>query len=151
MLLKPDGGELYVISPEAHGLQAINTWTHEVGDTMVLGSAPTRGALSADASVLYVSDTEADRVTPVDVISRRIIRGALSEKNPEKGFPIPAGDAPGALRFDPNEALLLVVSQGSGDLAVIRVRTNFLVTMVPVGDKPQDLAVKLYGEKEAKK
>jgi hypothetical protein len=49
MLLKPDGGELYVISPEAHGLQAINTGTHEVGDYMVLGSAPTRGVLSADA------------------------------------------------------------------------------------------------------
>src|ERR1700730_10982726 len=56
MLLKPDGGELYVISPEAHGLQAINTGTHEVGDYMVLGSAPTRGVLSADASLLSVSD-----------------------------------------------------------------------------------------------
>jgi DNA-binding beta-propeller fold protein YncE len=151
MLLKPDGGELYVISPEAHGLQVINTWTHEVGDTMVLGSTPTRGVLSADGSLLYVSDTQADRVTPVDIVNRRIIRGALSEKNPEKGFPIPAGDAPGALRFDPNEILLLVVSHDSGDLAVIRVRTNFLVTMIPVGDRPQELAVKLYGNKEETK
>jgi YVTN family beta-propeller protein len=49
-----------------------------------------------------------------------------------------------ALRFDPNETLLLVVSQGSGDLAVIRVRTNFLVTMIPVGEHPQELAVKLF-------
>jgi YVTN family beta-propeller protein len=138
MLLKPDGGELYVISPEAHGLQAINTWTHEVGDYMVLGSTPTRGVLSSDASLLYVSDTEADRVTPVDILNRRIIR------DPGKGFPVPAGDAPTALRFDPNENLLLVVSQGSGDLAVIRVRTNFLLTMIPVGDHPQDLAVKLF-------
>ncbi len=144
MLLKPDGGELYVISPEAHGLQAINTETHEVGDYMVLGSAPTRGVLSADASLLYVSDTAAGRVTPVDVINRRIIREALSEKHPEKGFPIPAGDSPGALRFDPDENLLLVVNVGSGDLAVIRVRTNFLVTMIPIGDHPQDLAVKLF-------
>ena len=138
MLLKPDGGELYVISPEAHGLQAINTWTHEVGDYMVLGSAPTRGALSADASLLYVSDTAAGRVTPVDIFNRRIVR------DPGKGFPVPAGDAPAALRFDPDENLLLVVNQGSGDLAVIRVRTNFLVTMIPVGDHPQDLAVKLF-------
>ncbi len=144
MLLKPDGGELYVISPEAHGLQAINTETHEVGDYMVLGSAPTRGVLSADASLLYVSDTAAGRVTPVDVINRRIIREALSEKHPEKGFPIPAGDSPGALRFDPDENLLLVVNVASGDLAVIRVRTNFLVTMIPIGDHPQDLAVKLF-------
>jgi YVTN family beta-propeller protein len=138
MLLKPDGGELYVISPEAHGLQAINTGTHEVGDYMVLGSAPTRGVLSADASLLYVSDTAAGRVTPVDIYNRRIIR------DPGKGFPVPAGDSPMALRFDPNETLLLVVSQGSGDLAVIRVRTNFLVTMIPVGEHPQELAVKLF-------
>ena len=138
MLLKPDGGELYVISPEAHGLQAINTWTHEVGDYMVLGSRPTRGVLSSDASLLYVSDTAGDRVTPVDIFNRRIIR------DPGKGFPVPAGDSPTALCFDPAENLLLVVSQGSGDLAVIRVRTNFLLTMIPVGDHPQDLAVKLF-------
>ncbi len=138
MLLKPDGGELYVISPEAHGLQSINTQTHEVGDYMVLGSAPTRGVLSLDASLLYVSDTAADRVTPVDIFNRRIVR------DQGKGFPIPAGDAPRALRFDPAENLLLVVSEGSGDLAVIRVRTNFLVTMIPVGNHPQDLAVKLF-------
>jgi YVTN family beta-propeller protein len=144
MLLKPDGGELYVILPEAHGLQVINTETHEVGDYMVLGSAPTRGVLSADASLLYVSDTAAGRVIPIDIFNRRIIREALSEKHPEKGFPIPAGDSPAALRFVPDENLLLVVSAGSGDLAVIRVRTNFLVTMIPVGDHPQDLAVKLF-------
>ena len=138
MLLKPDGGELYVISPEAHGLQAINTWTHEVGDYMVLGSAPTRGVLSEDASLLYVSDTAAGRVTPVDIFNRRIVREA------GKGFPVPAGDSPAALRFDPAENLLLIVSQGSGDLTVIRVRTNFLVTMIPVGDRPEELAVKLF-------
>ena len=138
MLLKPDGGELYVISPEAHGLQVINTETHEVGDYMVLGSAPTRGVLSSDASLLYVSDTAANRVTPVDIFNRRIVR------EPGKGFPIPAGDAPAALRFDPAENLLLVVSEGSGDLAVIRVRTNFLLTMIPVGSHPQGLAVKLF-------
>jgi YVTN family beta-propeller protein len=138
MLLKPDGGELYVISPEAHGLQVINTQTHEVGDTMVLGSAPTRGVLSEDASLMYVSDTGAGRVTPVDIFNRRIVR------DPGKGFPVPAGDAPAALRFDPAENLLLVVSAGSGDLAVIRVRTNFLLTMIPVGDQPRELAVKLF-------
>lgn len=140
MLLKPDGGELFVISPEAHGLQVINTQTHEVGDYMVLGSAPTRGTLSADASLLYVSDTAAGRVVPIDIYNRRIIRAPTAGKV----FPVPAGDSPAALRFDPAESLLLVVSQGSGDLAVIRVRTNDLVTMIAVGEHPQDLAVKLF-------
>src|SRR5258708_20607591 len=68
MILKPDGGELYVLSPESHGLQAINTWTHEVGDYVLLGSAPTRGALLADTGELYVSDAAAGSATPVEII-----------------------------------------------------------------------------------
>jgi len=42
--------------------------------------------------------------------------------------------------------LLLVVDPASGELVVIRVRTDSqsLVTMIPVGDHPQDLAVKLF-------
>jgi hypothetical protein len=32
----------------------------------------------------------------------------------------------------------------SGGIAIIRVRTNSLVTMIPVGDNPTDLAVKLF-------
>ena len=138
MLLKPDGGELYVISPEGHGLQAINTWTHEVGDYMVLGSAPSRGVLSGDASLLYVSDTAAGRVIPLDIVNRRMIR------TPGKEFPIPAGGGPGVLRFDPSESLVLVVNQDSGDLGVIRVRTNSPLTLIPVGDHPRDLAVKMF-------
>src|SRR5260221_6695067 len=67
MLLKPDGGELYVISPESHGLQAINTWTHEVGDYVLLGSAPTHGVLFPDASEMFVTDAAAGRRLPVGI------------------------------------------------------------------------------------
>jgi YVTN family beta-propeller protein len=140
LVLKQDGGELYVISPEAHGLQVINTWTHEVGDYMVLGSAPTRGLLSADGNTLYVSDSAAGHVIPVDIANRRVMR----EPGTGKEFPITAGQSPGVMRFDPQENLLLVANQGSGDLAVIRVRTNSLLTMIPVGDQPRDIAVKLF-------
>ena len=143
MLLKPDGGELYVISPEAHGLQVINTWTHEVGDYLVLGSAPTRGVLSADGNTLYVSDSAAGHIIPVDLPNRRVMR----EPGTGKEFPIQAGQSPGVMRFDPdepNENLLIVVNEGSSDVAVIRVRTNSLLTMIPVGSAPKDLAVKLF-------
>ena len=138
--LKPDGGELFVLSPEAHGLQVINTWTHEVGDYMVLGSGPGRGVLSGDGSLLYVADTEAGRVIPVDIANRRVIR----DPGTGREFPIPAGQSPGVMRFDPDENLLLVANQGSGDIAVIRVRTRSLLTMIPVGDRPQDVAIKLF-------
>jgi YVTN family beta-propeller protein len=136
MLLKPDGGELYVLSPEAHGLQVINTWTHEVGDYVMVGSAPSRGALLPDASGLFVSDAAAGRVAPIDIVNRRVMR------------PIPAGQNPGALAFNPGENpnLLLVANQASGDISVIRLRSDgqSLLTMIPVGQNPQDLAVKLF-------
>jgi len=139
MIMKPDGGELYVLSPEAHGLQAINTWTHEVGDYMVLGSAPSSGVLTADASLLYVSDAAAARAMSVDIANRRVVRADNGRE-----IVIPVGQSPGAMRFDPEESMLLVANEGSGDLAVIRVRSNTLLTMIPAGEHPSGLAVKLF-------
>jgi DNA-binding beta-propeller fold protein YncE len=136
MLLKPDGGELYVLSPEAHGLQVINTWTHEVGDYVLLGSAPMYGALLPDASELFVSDNAADRIAPLDVVNRKVLR------------PILAGRSPTEVAFDSNErpSLLLVLNQASEDLSVIRISTENpgLLTMIPLGDQPKELAVKLF-------
>jgi DNA-binding beta-propeller fold protein YncE len=142
MLLKPDGGELYVISPDSHGLQVVNTWTHEVGDYVMLGYAPTRGILSADSSLLYVTDVSASRVTAVDINNRHVIRTV----NDGRELLISVGQSPDAIRFDPAENLLLVVNRGSGDLSVIRARleNQSLLTMIPVGDHPQELAVKLF-------
>jgi YVTN family beta-propeller protein len=79
---------------------------------------------------------------PVDIYNRRII-----------GRPINVGASPSAMRFDPNEpgaspSMLLVVNQGSGDLAVIRTRTDSLLTMIKVGSQPQRLTVKLFDSKK---
>jgi len=141
MLLKPDGGELYVISPDSHGLQVINTWTHEVGDYVMLGDSPTRGILGADANLLYVTDAAAGRVTAVDIYNRRVVRKATGSE-----LLISVGRSPSAVRFDPAENLLLVVNRESDDLAVIRARLDnqSLLTLIPVGDHPRDLAVKLF-------
>jgi len=138
MILKPDGGELYVLSPESHGVQAINAWTHEVGDYVELGAAPTRGVILPDSGQMYISDAENNMIAAVDMNYRRLIRPT-----------VPAGQVPGALRFDPGDKarLLLVVSQASGDLSIIRItsdRPSGLLTMIPVGDQPRELAVKLF-------
>jgi YVTN family beta-propeller protein len=138
MLLKPDGGELFVISPDAHGLQAINTWTHEVADTMLLGSAPTTAIITPDESEMYVADRAASRVIPVDIYNRRLL-----------GRPIPVGASPSFMRFSPTDrgaqpAMLLVVDESSDDLAVIRTRSDSLITLIPVGPHPERLAVKTF-------
>jgi len=137
MLLKPDGGELYVISPAAHGLQAINTWTHEVADTMLLGSAPASAILSNDAGRMYVADRASGRISPVDILNRRVAK------------PITVGASPSAMRFapsDPDEkpSMLLVVDESSNDLAILRTRTDSLITLIPIGSQPQRLALKTF-------
>jgi len=138
MLLKPDGGEIFVISPDAHGLQAINTWTHEVADSMLLGSAPASAIINYDASEMYVADRAASRVIAVDIYNRRIL-----------ARPVPVGAFPNFMRFSPTDPgakspMLLVVDESSGDLAVIRTRTDSLLTLIPVGTHPQRLAVKTF-------
>jgi len=137
LILKPDGGELYVTAPELHGLEVVNTWTTEVAESMILGSAPSRGALTADAELLFVSDAAAGRVMPVRIGARQLLR------------PISVGQRPGVLRLAPGEDLLLVVNEDSNDLAVVRVRAQqtvpaSLITMIPVGRHPRDLAIKLF-------
>ena len=137
MLLKPDGGELYVISPDAHGLQAINTWTHEVADTMLLGSAPASAILSNDAGRMYVADRAAGRVTPVDILNRRVAK------------PVAVGASPSAMRFAPSDpdakpSMLLVADESSADLAIIRTRTDSLITLIPLSSPPQRIALKTF-------
>jgi YVTN family beta-propeller protein len=138
MVLKPDGGELYVISPDAHGLLAINTWTHEVEDSMLLGSAPTNAIINSDASEMYVSDPAASRIIPVDIFNRRLL-----------GRPINVGGSPSHMRFSPTDEgakapMLLVADESSDDLAVIRTRTDALITLIPAGPHPQRIAVKTF-------
>jgi len=111
-------------SPEAHGLQAINTWTHEVGDYMVLDRRPTRGVLSEDATLLYVSDTAAGRVTPVDIFNRRIVRIPEKVSRSRRRF-----SRRFALRSRGN--LLLVVSEGSATSPSSACARIFCFTLIP--------------------
>ena len=99
---------------------------------MLLGSAPTDGTMTADASYAYVSDALANSVTPIETYSRRLLS------------PIMTGRHPGPCTLDPSGDLLLVANEDSNDLAVIRVRTQSLITMIPVGSRPHSLAIKLF-------
>ena len=40
--------------------------------------------------------------------------------------------------------MLLVADAASNDLAVIRTETGGLITLIPVGPKPRDIAIKVF-------
>jgi YVTN family beta-propeller protein len=58
--------------------------------------------------------------------------------------PIRVGDRPVACRLTTGEDILLVVDAGSNDLAVFRTFTNSLITIIPVGHEPRDVALKSF-------
>ena len=134
MFLKPDGGELYITVPDAHELAIVNTWTHELVEAKVIGSTPGRAIFDEQTLELYVIDSAANGVVPVDVQYRTT------------GIPLSVGQSPDGLAMDPAAPhnLLLVADENSNDLAIIRVTTGSLITMVHVGNAPKDIAVLLY-------
>ena len=147
MFLKPDGGELFVTVPDSHEIEIINTWTTEIVQSMPVGLAPLEGALGSGAGELYISDWLAGRVLSLSTGTRHLDR------------PITVGRRPGVCRLDPSGDLLLVANEDSNDLAVIRLRgpaagpsaapgattgTSSLLTMVPVGAHPSDVAILLF-------
>jgi YVTN family beta-propeller protein len=135
LILKPDGGELYVPSPDAHGLVIVNTNSNEVAEYLLLGLAPLSGVLDAAGNSLFVSDSAGGRVVPVQIATRQVQR------------PIPVGEGPDAAQITPGGEMLLVVNTQSNDVSVIRTRANptpSLITLIPVGRRPRDLAVKFF-------
>jgi DNA-binding beta-propeller fold protein YncE len=101
----------------------------------VIGAKPSRGIISKDDSTLAVTNFGADSVSLYSIDDARIVASAHT------------GSRPDVLAFSADEHLLLVVDAGSSDVAVIRMQSKdgpSLVTMLPAGDHPNDIAVKSF-------
>jgi YVTN family beta-propeller protein len=132
-------GELYAITPAAHGITVLDTWRNEVGDTRILGGSPTQGTYAVNGDLLFVADSTAHQIRPLLAEFRQPLR------------PIPAGQRPVTTRFTDDESLFLVVNEASEDLTVmsrvsqaLALRQTPPFTMIPLGRQPRDLAIKLF-------
>ncbi|MHB1794973.1 MAG: YncE family protein [Acidobacteriaceae bacterium] len=133
LILKPDGGEIFAVNYDGASLSEIDTSTNEVGGAYMVGTHPVNGLASADNSTLYVSDFDADSLGVFSIDD-----GELLPVAPR------TGDGPDAMAFSKAGHLLFVLDARSGDVAVIRTAANSLLTMFPVGIKPNDIAVKAF-------
>ena len=120
-----------------------------MGGSYLIGDQPTRGIVTSDNSLLYVSNFGSDTVSVYAIDEGRVI-GTVQ-----------VGSHPDGLALSPDEAHLLVVNSRSGDVAVVRtVKTRdnsklsadrALVTLIPVGNQPNDIVIKAFQVGEAKK
>ena len=132
--LKPDGGEAFVSNYDSDTISELTTSSNEVGGAYLVGARPVRGLVSADNSLLYVSDYGAGRVGIYSIDDGKMVGS------------VKVGEGPDALAFSASGRLLLAVNAQSGDIAAIRTGPDpaSLLTLFPAGRAPNDIVVKAF-------
>ena len=141
LMLKPDGGELFVANQDADTISEILTSTNEVGGATIIGARPSSGVVSADNSLLWVANQGADTVGVYSIDDGKLIHT------------VAVGSGPGAMAFSADGHLLLAANTGSGDVSLLRTFSrNFhheavygtLFTLLPAGSRPSAIVVKAF-------
>lgn len=135
LALKPDGGEIFVSNFGADTISEIATAANEVGGSYVIGAGPVRGIVSADNSTLYVSNFNSDTVGVYSIDDGKLV-GTVH-----------VGSRPDALALSPNQNFLFVADTAAGDVSVVRTAARqgaVLLTIIPVGEQPNAIAVKAF-------
>lgn len=131
MVLKPDGGELYV-SNAGGTVSVIDTSTDVVSATLPAGAGASGLAVAPDGSTLYVANTAAGTVSALDLATRSQLAV------------VRVGEQPASLVLGAGGGYLFVADRASNDVAVVRSNRdpnnpNTLVTLLPAPAQPRAL------------
>lgn len=132
LAIKPDGGEIFAVNYDGGSISEIDTSTNQVGAAYLIGTHPVRGLVSADNATLYVSNFEANSLGVFSIDDAQLVGTALT------------GSGPDAMAFSKAGHLLFAVDSRTGDVAVIRTLAHTLLTMLPAGRNPNDIAIKAF-------
>lgn len=148
MCFNSDGGQLFVTGEGGDAVVVVYPYyTPYIAETVLAGHAP--AAMASTFSVppavpqyLFVANPKSGDVTILDITARRVI--AVT----------PVGAEPGQILITPDDQYALVLNQGSGDMAVLRLanitravsdfrrfRKGPIFMMIPVGSKPVSAAI----------
>lgn len=138
LAMEPSGDEIFSTNFGSDSISEISTWTNVVLGTYIIGAKPVRAIISDDDSTLWATNFGADSASMYSIDDGRMEAGVRT------------GSRPDALAFSADEHLLLVADSGSADLAVIRTQSPSgpsLLTLLPAGNKPNDLVTKAFRER----
>ncbi|MBV9082764.1 MAG: hypothetical protein JOZ62_08825 [Acidobacteriaceae bacterium] len=141
LCFKPDGGQLFVSGEGMDGVAIVFPYSLEVEQTVLAGRDP--GAMACSDTYLFIANGSGSDVSVMIVRTRQVI-GVVQ-----------VGQRPSFITITPDEQYALVLDEGSGDMAVIRVgairatdpahfrekSAASLFTMLAVGEKPVHAAV----------
>ena len=144
--MKRDGGEVFLTGSGMDAVVVVYPYETEVGETYLAGRAPGAMAVSEMPAYLMVANPQTSSVTVLDF-----------SNNGKLVATVQVGREPGQIIMTParpsEDQYALVLNEGSGDLAVIRVNTLVnsdplrryqprpVFTLIPIGEKPVSAAV----------
>jgi YVTN family beta-propeller protein len=134
------GGELWVSLWGAEQVWAIDPVSGEVRARVATGQHPSQLLAAPDGTRLFVSNSNENTVSVVDLASRRVEETLTSALFPDA----PPGSTPDALALDPSGTRLYVANADNNDLAVIDVSARGRARplgFVPVGAYPTAVVV----------
>lgn len=132
LVLKPDGGETFVLNSLSNSVSEIYNTTDEVGETYMMGDDPVHGVVSNDNATLYVANLRSQELTLYAI------------NDGKRGGFIRVGEGPAAMAFSQAGHLLFVVDARSADVAVVRTASRSLFTVLPAGRGPNAIAIKAF-------
>jgi YVTN family beta-propeller protein len=135
MVLKPDGGEIYVNNFDADSVVVIDTSTNELNGSFSVGKNPICGVISRDAQRLYIANYGSNSVSVLEPPTRQVLAS------------VPVGVHPETIYLSPDNVYLFVLNSGSNDVSVLRTGfitsgNNSLFTVVPTGANPSAVVIK---------
>jgi YVTN family beta-propeller protein len=149
MAVKPDGGQLFISGAGMDAVVVIYVYQTEIAETLLAGRAPAGMAAMDSPQYLLVTNPETNSVTVLDL-----------ENDGKLVASVQVGQQPRAIVVTParegQDQYALVLNEGSGDLAVIRIYSLLnqdpkrrrmpipLFTLVPVGEGPVSAAVMTF-------
>jgi len=141
LCFKADGGELFVTGRGMDAVVVVEPYyTPQVAQTVLAGHSPGAMATSGVAGspgYLFVTNPKSGNISILDITTKNVV--AVT----------PVGTEPCYITITPDEQYALVLNQGSGDMAVIRIpnvtravteqrrwKKGPLFMLIPVGSKP---------------
>ena len=141
LVMKPDGGEIFVMNHDANTVSEIATETNEVGGASLIGARPSFGVVTADNSLLWVANQAADTIAVYSIDDGKLIHT------------VHVGAGPGPMTFSADGHLLLAADTRSGDVSVLRAFSRnlhrepvygTLFTLLPAGSSPSAIVDKAF-------
>lgn len=137
--VKQDGGQLFITGEGMDAVVFVYPYSTEIGETVLTGKAP--GVMaecpSAESNYLFIANSRSGEATIIDIETRKVLAVAA------------VGREPVAIGITPDNQYALVLNRASGDVAVIRIaaialkrlKSAPLFTMIPVGSGPVSVAI----------